>query len=877
MRPASLTITVLALLALLRGPALGAEPSWRIGPAPDWVETVPIDLDAAVGGSGGHETLIVDWQNRVGGAAGEELHIRVVDRATAQAGLSALGTLQLDVDPTYQKLTLHRVRVFRDGHWQDRLAPEHIREAVRERRLEYRMYDGRKTVAVTLPDLRIGDVVETAYTFAGAHPSAEGRALGRFGMAFTRPVGRLRLRLVYPDDRAIAFQSSPELPAALPAAVVRNDTPTRGWSTRTWERVDVAPLPDADDQPDWYDARPTVELSEWPTWGDIARWGARRYLPSPLPPDVAQAVAAIRAAGTSQQEQTVAALRWVQAEIRYVGVEIGVGAFDPSTPETVAARRFGDCKDKARLLVGMLVELGVKAYPLLVSQRRRHAIRDRLPSPFVFDHVVVAVELGSERYVIDPTRSYQAGPLGQIAVTDFGYGLPVTLDATALVALKQRSEGAPRREVTHTWTLAADDDEPAELRVETVHRGEAADDTRSAVEDSGVGELGETYRRYYERSYRDIAMIGPPEVTDDQATNTVTVREHYRVTGYAAPPTRALRTLEFWAPELDQLLQEPVTQRPDVPLQIAGPAALKHKIVIELPRAVPVKAHHEEVSFGPGLTLHYAQGASADGRRVTVQRTFERTVGHLDPIDVEAYRGAIRRARDLSGFELRLAPEPGGASKAVYDASVRESQVDALEATAASDRTTALPALAALGLGVLAGLLGWGVVLLLAPPHQTPGPLPPLAFVTVVLVLLRPGAMLVGLDLDPHLFERGAWLGLNPNAEDALSELLLLSTDVALLGVELALAFVIVARRWLNLRALLGWAVVTMGVAGLVLLSEAGGQGLSQRTGGALRLALSATAFLAFGTALIVTRARRRQRAVVGRQLPVPYSTDADP
>ena len=70
---------------------------------------------------------------------------------------------------------------------------------------------------------------------------------------------------------------------------------------------------------------------------------------------------------TLEKMQTLAA--FVQRDVRYVGIELGIGGYQPHPAAEVFAHRYGDCKDKATLLRSMLREIGVDSYP------RRHLHR----------------------------------------------------------------------------------------------------------------------------------------------------------------------------------------------------------------------------------------------------------------------------------------------------------------------------------------------------------------------------------------------------------------------------------------------------------------------------------------------------------------------
>jgi len=128
------------------------------------------------------------------------------------------------------------------------------------------------------------------------------------------------------------------------------------------------------------------------TWQDVARWYADLTRDVPRGGDGLEAVAREATAGLdSPRARTEALLDRVRHDIRYVAVEVGVGGYRPSAPAEVLGRRWGDCKDKAFLLIDLLGAAGIEAYPVLVLLDRERRIDDRFPGPEQFNHLIVAV------------------------------------------------------------------------------------------------------------------------------------------------------------------------------------------------------------------------------------------------------------------------------------------------------------------------------------------------------------------------------------------------------------------------------------------------------------------------------------------------------
>lgn len=118
---------------------------------------------------------------------------------------------------------------------------------------------------------------------------------------------------------------------------------------------------------------------------------------------------------------------FLQSDVRYVAVEIGIGGYLPHPAQDVFRARYGDCKDKATLLSSMLHEVGIESDYVIISTYRG-TVHPDVPSP-VFNHVILAIEVppgtsndlyrtvvtakSGKRYLIfDPTDPYT--PLGEL-------------------------------------------------------------------------------------------------------------------------------------------------------------------------------------------------------------------------------------------------------------------------------------------------------------------------------------------------------------------------------------------------------------------------------------------------------------------------------
>src|SRR6185436_505411 len=94
---------------------------------------------------------------------------------------------------------------------------------------------------------------------------------------------------------------------------------------------------------------------------------------------------------TAPREKAEALVAFARRQVRYVAVEVGIGGYRPGSPQEVLERRWGDCKDKAFLLVDLLREAGIEAWPALLRAGAGNRMDSEFPSPNQFNHAIVAV------------------------------------------------------------------------------------------------------------------------------------------------------------------------------------------------------------------------------------------------------------------------------------------------------------------------------------------------------------------------------------------------------------------------------------------------------------------------------------------------------
>jgi transglutaminase-like putative cysteine protease len=572
LRPCPLAATAL-LVSLASASARGGDPTFRVAPAPPWVKPVDAEIEAAVpegaARDGVHE-LLSDQEVRVS-RAGVAAYFHVARKIVGESGVEPASELHFDFDPPYEQLLLHHIRIVRGGRAADALRPGEIHVIQQEGDLSQRVYNGTLTAVAFLHDVRAGDVIDYAYSLVGQNPVLGERFSQSLRFARDAPVRRLRVRLATPPDRPlkITLRGGARQPEEHSDALGHE---------YLWDLRDVPAARIEDETPRWFNPLPRAQATEYASFGEVAAWAVPLYEAPARPSSALDAqIESLRRAAPDEAGRMLAALRFVQREVRYLGIELGPHSHEPQPPATVLDRRFGDCKDKTLLLVTLLRGLGIEARAALVNTDLRRGLDEVAPSPLVFNHAIVRARSGGHEYWLDPTLSTQRGDLETLPVPGYERALVVAPDTTGLVPMPPHELAAPSVEEIEDLD-AHDYAAPALLRVKTTYRGAAADAVRSDLATTDRAELSRRYLNYYAHEEPSIAEAAPPEIVDDEAHATLTVTESYRIPGFWQEEKKY-----FHVRLIEKELLSPSVALRTMPLRVKHPTSLVHQMRLTLP------------------------------------------------------------------------------------------------------------------------------------------------------------------------------------------------------------------------------------------------------------------------------------------------------
>ncbi len=204
----------------------------------------------------------------------------------------------------------------------------------------------------------------------------------------------------------------------------------------------------------FFPAGGTASKNEFANWESMGSWYETLVRGRVDTSDgIRQEVGSLVAGKSSQLQKMQAIALFVQHDIRYVAIELGIGGWQPHAAQDVFSHRYGDCKDKATLMRTMLREIGVSSYHVVINTERGAVSHDS-PAHHAFNHAILAIKLPDDMKDPSLIAIVQNSKLGRILffdptdeLTPFGqirgplqanYGLLVTPNGGELVELPQQ-------------------------------------------------------------------------------------------------------------------------------------------------------------------------------------------------------------------------------------------------------------------------------------------------------------------------------------------------------------------------------------------------------------------------------------------------------
>ncbi len=663
-----------ALVCLAATHVASARPGWP--PAEPF--TTPAGRLATVAGEADapDEAIVVvllrDWTVRFDEQGRSETVYWQIYQVRNEAAVDGWGLSQARWSPWFMERPEIRARVVdTDGteHWLDGSGV--VESAVDQD--DPTMFDDDRMLRTPLPGMEVGAVVEEVIVQRETEPFSPAGSVTRLPIQSWVHTSLARVRVEAPDGLPLTWTVE---------GLDVEPKKTRGRGLHGFE-VQVEEVPRfewfAEALPPDRSPIPYVEFCTGRAWNEVANHYLERIRPQLFAGGLEELVVEVSAAGPEREAMVEAAWRMARDRFRYTGLEFGHNSIVPYAPAESLRRGYGDCKDKAALMVALLAEVGIEAHVALLNAGFGADVNPDMPGMDRFTHAIVFVP-GERELWLDPTAQYQ--PFGELPLADRGRWALIAAEHTDVLVQTPQQASAETLYVEERY-LDLPGEGGARMREVTTARGWIAGALRADYRDVDRTALEEHLGEYVGAVYeaQELASWELCDVGDPDQPFRMEVAADEAMVGHAsgvdASLAISLGPLLSWLPEV--LVLPPGEDEP--PLE-----AREHPVVLARHRA-EVQYH---VTFAPGYVVRPLP-ASSEQRfgdlvlvqsfdpigddRIEVRYALDTGDGVIPPADaarlrealVELQRADDRITWDMEG-EVHLANARYAEALQTYDA-----------------------------------------------------------------------------------------------------------------------------------------------------------------------------------------------------------------
>jgi transglutaminase-like putative cysteine protease/predicted Zn-dependent protease len=381
---------------------------------------------------GADVVVLDDEESYTFDAAGNTMHGEyVVYKVLSQGAVAGWSGISHQWEPWHEDRPVMRARVIRPDGTVYQLDPKLITDSPVEQD-SAEIYSDRRESRAPLPGVAPGSVVEkeilttSRILFPGAGSAAH--------VYFGRPVKvqHSRLTVEAPESLPVHFKIQ------LLPGLQQQDSVVNGMHRLVFDMGAMQALEDPEPNlPSDVPAYPSIDLSTTGEWRNVAEQYAAIVDGRIAQADVRALVEGLVRGKEARLDRIKSILDFINGDVRYTGVEFGEAAIVPRTPTETLNSKYGDCKDKATLLVAMLRAADIPAHLALLNAGSRLDIHADLPAADFFDHAIVYVP-GETELWIDATAKYTR--VGEVPDQDQGrLALVVRPGSNALLQIPEAS------------------------------------------------------------------------------------------------------------------------------------------------------------------------------------------------------------------------------------------------------------------------------------------------------------------------------------------------------------------------------------------------------------------------------------------------------
>jgi len=308
------------------------------------------------------------------------------------------------------------------------------------------LYSDLKVQQIPVRGLRVGDTLEFSVLIERKNAESPGQFWDKFSFTKNAVVLAEKMTLDVPADKYVQVWS----PTLTPIVSEKAGRRIYEWSGNQLKPTPSGQKKDKDPAEVAAGKKPQAAWTTFHTWQEVGDWYRALAVPRTVVTEALRAEAnEITRQATTPEAQVQAIYSFVATRIRYVGVDFGVGRYQPHAAAEVLANQYGDCKDKDTLLEALLHAKGFTSAPALIGVNID--LVPEVPSPGFFNHVITTVTLPSGKLWMDTTT--EIAPF-QVLISELRDKDALVIPASGAAAIEHTPAQTPFPFVDHFEAVA---------------------------------------------------------------------------------------------------------------------------------------------------------------------------------------------------------------------------------------------------------------------------------------------------------------------------------------------------------------------------------------------------------------------------------------
>ncbi len=327
-----------------------------------------------------------------------------------ERGKQDFSEAKIDYDSTYEKVELEYARTIKPDGSIVEVGARHIRDV--SKYLNFPLYSNARVYIISFPEITDGATIEYKLKIHCNKLINNKDFVIPYPVQSTDPIIAANFAVSFPKSNPAAMKILSEAYNNFGAALKPKIEEKDGTVFYRWKFSDIPQIISEADMPPLVEINPSIILSSFKSWKDVYEWWWKLAKDKMLSDDqIKNKVKELTRGLASEEEKLRAIHNFCAQEIRYVAVEYGQAGYEPHQAKDIFRNKYGDCKDQAILLVTMLREAGISAWPLLISTKDYFNLSEDFPS-MLFNHCIACVQLKDKIIFMDPTA--QTCPFGDL-------------------------------------------------------------------------------------------------------------------------------------------------------------------------------------------------------------------------------------------------------------------------------------------------------------------------------------------------------------------------------------------------------------------------------------------------------------------------------